>query len=155
MCSITKSCTRCKEEKCLCEYFSDKRARDSKTSDCKRCKQATQKIWNSKNREYLKDYSREYHKKKRKWIEDLKSNSGCLYCGESFSPCLHFHHVDPTKKRFTIGTAVESKYSRQDILEEIDKCIILCANCHIKEHERWKQISSQNKDSDAKEANNG
>lgn len=54
----------------------------------------------------------------------------CSRCGESSIEKLEFHHFG--EKDFTIG---HSKTKRISVLEaEIKKCIILCANCHNKEH---------------------
>lgn len=52
----------------------------------------------------------------------------CVCCGESDPVVLDFDHIDPTKKLFTIGTAL--KHSRQKVLDEIKKCQVLCSNCH-------------------------
>ncbi len=59
----------------------------------------------------------------------------CSKCGydKDFPAVYHFHHVDPSKKSFCInGKTV--KFS--SLKEEVDKCILLCANCHSEEHDR-------------------
>ena len=47
---------------------------------------------------------------------------------------LDFHHIDPVKKEFSISqmrlTSMNDK-----IREELDKCLLLCANCHREVHE--------------------
>jgi len=45
-----------------------------------------------------------------------------------------FHHRNPTQKRFTISAAVAAGLRIATILEEIEKCSVLCANCHAKQH---------------------
>lgn len=60
----------------------------------------------------------------------------CQHCG--YSGCngaLEFHHIDESKKSFSIGNKGYTK-SWLKIKEELDKCILLCANCHREEHER-------------------
>ncbi|MCW2958194.1 MAG: hypothetical protein JWP18_997 [Solirubrobacterales bacterium] len=54
----------------------------------------------------------------------------CVLCGYSRSvAALHFHHVDPTTKSFTIaGAGVTRSVARARV--EARKCILLCANCH-------------------------
>jgi hypothetical protein len=59
---------------------------------------------------------------------------GCYYCPESESICLDFHHRDPSEKSFRMGTAVALGYSVSRIREEIDKCVVMCSNCHRKLH---------------------
>ena len=56
----------------------------------------------------------------------------CSRCGyDKNIVSLQFHHLDPTKKDF----AISSYRSISDkVKKELDKCIILCANCHTEEH---------------------
>ena len=64
-----------------------------------------------------------------------KESLKCSHCGESEAVCLEFHHLDPTKKEGTIANNVKS-WSLERLQREIEKCIVLCANCHRKEHKR-------------------
>ena len=52
-------------------------------------------------------------------------------CGESRIGCLQFHHLDPSKKERNI--TVHSNTWRKR-LPEIQKCVVLCANCHQLHH---------------------
>ena len=70
----------------------------------------------------------------RRWISSLKVR--CAACGEDHPGCLVFHHVDPSAKELTIAAAANSGWSKKRIAAEIDKCIVLCANCHAKRHWR-------------------
>jgi len=54
-------------------------------------------------------------------------------CGEKRFYILNFHHVDPTNKLFSISSHVK-KVSWDAILNEMDKCIVLCSNCHDEFH---------------------
>lgn len=42
---------------------------------------------------------------------------------------LHFHHLDPNQKRYTLSRAGHTR-KFADALEEARKCVLLCANCH-------------------------
>jgi hypothetical protein len=54
----------------------------------------------------------------------------CVLCGYDKHPgVLDFHHLDPSTKRFGISSGGYSR-SWARILEEISKCILVCANCH-------------------------
>jgi hypothetical protein len=58
----------------------------------------------------------------------------CMICG--YSKCftsLHCHHKDPSLKEFCIATA--GKKSSEDLKKELDKCVLLCSNCHGEYHE--------------------
>ena len=57
----------------------------------------------------------------------------CASCG--YNKCveaLDFHHLDPNKKEFSISQAKSHSFSK--VKPELDKCVLLCANCHREEH---------------------
>ena len=61
----------------------------------------------------------------------------CEKCG--YNKCdgaLHFHHLDPTEKSFSISQINLGYITLEEITKEIDKCQLLCANCHAEIH--WK-----------------
>lgn len=58
----------------------------------------------------------------------------CLRCGENHPAVLDFHHRDPSKKSLGIAKMVCLGYSVKRIKFEIEKCDVLCSNCHRKEH---------------------
>lgn len=65
----------------------------------------------------------------------MKKTLSCGKCGENHPACLDFHHRDPKTKLFTISHATRHHiYSWETILVEIDKCDVICSNCHRKEH---------------------
>ena len=68
------------------------------------------------------------------WYNELKSGLACVRCKENAPCCLVFHHIDPDKKNFNIAGAACMGISKPRILAEIDKCLVLCANCHRKLH---------------------
>lgn len=58
----------------------------------------------------------------------------CQICGyDKCDGALEFHHIDPSKKDFGIA---QNGYTRawSKIKEELDKCILVCANCHREIH---------------------
>lgn len=66
----------------------------------------------------------------------LYKGNKCLICG--YNKCisaLEFHHRDPKEKDFHLGQDGHSR-SWERIKKEIDKCDLLCANCHREEHDR-------------------
>lgn len=71
-----------------------------------------------------KRYTRQY----KKVCEHLQTHP-CKDCGESRVIVLEFDHLDPSKKVATI-TIVVSNYSWKKVQQEIDKCEVVCANCH-------------------------
>jgi hypothetical protein len=70
-----------------------------------------------------------YHSQRAKYVRELKANSPCVDCKLNFDPwILHFDHVSGIKK-FKIAAGVHSK-GIEAIKEEIEKCEIVCGNCH-------------------------
>ena len=88
--------------------------------------------WYQRNKEKQAAYQKMYAKKNRAALADYKAARGCSHCGETDPRVLQFHHVSGDKE-FTIGTKPQSK-GIATLLLEAEKCEILCANCHIKEH---------------------
>jgi hypothetical protein len=77
--------------------------------------------------------------KVRQRLGDIKLASGCVDCGFKLHPAaLHFDHLPQYEKKLNIGLALtNARWS--DILAEINKCVVRCANCHaIKTAERRK-----------------
>lgn len=102
-------------------------------------KQKEYKIrWNKqyykKNKDKELKRTRKRKKEVREWFNEYKTNLNCSKCGENHIACLEFHHPDENKKSFEISAIIQKGYSRLKILSEVEKCIVLCANCHRKLH---------------------
>lgn len=54
----------------------------------------------------------------------------CSKCGSCEN--LQFHHIDETTKSFNIGKLMN--YSKEKVLNELSKCVLLCKDCHHKLH---------------------
>lgn len=81
----------------------------------------------------IKDYR---HRRKQKAL-DYKGNC-CQNCGyDKCARALHFHHQDPSIKDGNISQMITSQKVKWELIQaELDKCILLCANCHAEEHDR-------------------
>ena len=66
----------------------------------------------------------------KKFLQDYLSERGCVICGEQDSVALEFDHIDLSTKHKNISEMVKNNYSLNAILLEIEKCRVLCANCH-------------------------
>lgn len=59
----------------------------------------------------------------------------CCKCGYNKTlSALEFHHIDPAEKDFSISKNGHTK-SFEKIKLELDKCILVCANCHREIHD--------------------
>lgn len=88
--------------------------------------------WRETNLPYEKSLRDTRRKKKQALVNSLKKC--CAQCGEPDQSCLDFHHLDPTSKHDTVANLIYGQASNDMILTEIEKCIVLCANCHRKLH---------------------
>lgn len=62
----------------------------------------------------------------------------CGSCGYSKCPeALDFHHIDPSTKSFAISGRLSKRW--ETIEKELEKCKLLCANCHRETHWQEKQ----------------
>ena len=58
----------------------------------------------------------------------------CENCGyDRYIGALEFHHKDASKKDFTLSETKGYKFD-QKIKDELDKCSLLCSNCHREKH---------------------
>lgn len=79
---------------------------------------------------------------KNKSIEYM--GSMCSKCGyDKAKSALEFHHKDPTKKDFSISMRGYTM-SWEKVKKELDKCIMVCANCHREIHEKINNKSLDN-----------
>lgn len=66
------------------------------------------------------------------YLHKLRGDRGCSFCGENDPFVLEFDHKDGTVKvdHVTVMASAPHIYTAQQLLDEIAKCDILCANCH-------------------------
>lgn len=81
------------------------------------------------------DCRSKYKKLKAKMMAVEYKGGKCEKCGYNKSlAALDFHHIDPCKKDFNIGSSIALGLSWETVKKELDKCILLCSNCHREEH---------------------
>lgn len=129
-----KTCTVCKEPKLSIEFNKNKRKKDGLQTHCRICSQE----------KFSKYYNENKEKHKKKIVARNKSNRHFVQryvlsylkehpcaCGESDPAALDFDHVRGTKIK-AISMLVSGSYSIETIKLEIEKCTVMCANCHRK-----------------------
>lgn len=142
-----KVCTKCKLPKELKDFAIDKKKKDGHAYVCKQCHSI-----------YMSSY---YKRKKDKWnntginkkkiVDENKKrlltflqSSLCKDCGNSDSRVLEFDHLH--SKKNGVPLLVKHGYCWDTIRKEIDKCEIVCCNCHrIRTLERMKSYRNENR----------
>lgn len=131
----TRVCSQCKEEKLLTKDFFNTRDKLQKKfrTDCKICQRLKQSKAYQKKREYYKNATKKRRQKLRasnqKLLWEFLKNNGCIRCGENNPVVLEMDHLG--NKKYCISDIIYC-HTWESVLTEIEKCQILCANCHRK-----------------------
>lgn len=110
-----------------------KRAKDGHAPWCRDCFKAN---WRRRYYERHEDY-RDKHNRSRNKIRcenarkvfEYLSRNNCVNCGESDPVVLEFDHRERNEKVESISNLIRNS-SWERIKSEIEKCDVLCANCH-------------------------
>lgn len=119
---ITKFCKACSETKPITEFYTNGRYKGKQQykPKCKRCENAVSRA---------------------KYVELIAEHFGgyrCQHCGFEGDPCQYdCHHLEPSAKSFGIAQQFRKATNSPAVfIAELDKCILLCSNCHRLEHTR-------------------
>jgi L-lactate utilization protein LutB len=88
--------------------------------------------WHQENKQRRRLLRKERRNATQQWMKEYKTTLKCERCSETHPACLDFHHIG--KKQYQISKMLNGSFTKDTILEEISKCIVLCSNCHRKEH---------------------
>ena len=127
--------------------------RSKKCSCCKKTKHQEEFSWkvkskrrrNTKCRECVNDYNRQHYKSNKDYyirktkqsynrlstlLYSFKFSNSCNVCGENTPACLEFNHINREDKKYQISSMCKFGVSQEQFIKEIQKCEILCCNCH-------------------------
>ena len=129
-----KKCVACGIEQDESEFTSWwNRETGHRRGTCRTCKKKQQQKWYRKNKETHIANVRVNKEKAiaeaRQFAWDYLSSHPCIKCGQSNPVVLEFDHVRGRKK-MAVSEMVRAGYSIAAIQKEINKCQVLCANCH-------------------------
>ena len=81
-------------------------------------------------------YEKQKERAIKRKLELIKLKGGkCEKCGYNKNlGALEFHHLDPSIKEFNLDERHLSNTTIEKILNELDKCILVCSNCHKEIH---------------------
>ena len=86
------------------------------------------RVYKEANRNKERKRAREHNAKRRRMLDAIKQETGCMDCTYNEHPvALDFDHVRG-KKLFQISAKVTKTW--ESLMEEIAKCEVVCANCH-------------------------
>jgi len=123
-------CFRCGEAKPLTD-FAWRRKPGQHDSLCRPCRSAYGREHYAANRQQYIDRARarkvEVRLARTNYLIEYFKTHPCVDCGEQDPVVLEFDHL--RDKSFSIGTGLATSSQRR-FLAEIEKCEVVCANCH-------------------------
>ncbi len=105
--------------------------------------------WAEYQRQRKNDKAKAYKRRSVKTVIDWRKRAKlilieykgglCQICGynKPFPSCFEFHHIDPSQKEFGIGGSTKG-IAR--LKKEVDKCMLLCRNCHGELHDNLRKM---------------
>ena len=136
--------TKCKG--CGCDILNE---RITKGALKKWCSESCRAKWRYKNDPIIKDRNTYTEQKARgyfnKWKALQYKGGKCQTCGEDRPATLCFHHRDPSQKELKLDGRSFANRKWELIKEEVDKCDILCHNCHNMLHygDSWAEFLNE------------
>lgn len=122
-------------EKCGKEFENTRKRKNC--FDCvppKRRYESKEKQLEERKKQVVKNVQRRREKVKKLSIE--YKGGECQICG--YNKCidaLEFHHINPEEKEFGISAKGYTR-SWEKVRDELDKCILVCSNCHREIHSK-------------------
>lgn len=109
--------------------------------------------WYQKNKEVTKQRSRVNKKKQKAQWDAFKASQVCAHCGASHPSgvILDWHHVVREEKQSVHLLVKNCRFAAA--MEEIKKCIPLCANCHRILH--WEEAMERRRERKRKKGSGG
>ncbi len=130
-----KKCDHCKLPKEDTEFNWKYKPLGVRHNTCRECMSIHQKKYFSGNAHdkhlaNVKVRKEAARKVARDYVIDYLLTHPCIRCGERDIRVLEFHHIGD--KDMAVAYMVSAGYSIERIQAELDKCEVLCANCHRK-----------------------
>lgn len=132
-----KKCKKCNENKDESEFHKHTASKDGLQATCKKCRNITAANYRDGKREESAQYAKQYRGERKSILDSLK-NSPCMDCKNTFPPyVMDFDHRDPKSKFGNVSRMLATGCSLEQVMAEVSKCDLVCANCHrIRTHDR-------------------
>ena len=89
----------------------------------------------------MKDDAKIYKRDLKEWYKNIKASRCCEICNSNRHK--EFHHMHPYNKKGSISEMVHNAYPKEVIIEEMNKCLLVCRKCHRNIHSKNKKNSRQ------------
>lgn len=129
----TKICSMCEKELDTSNFSKNRNKKDGLNYHCRACQKQYRKSHYQNNRDKYIEKVRARQKDVNDWFKEFKKTLKCNRCPENHPACLSFHHKDRSEKEYLVSQLARNGM-KETLLKEIEKCEVLCQNCHAKEH---------------------
>lgn len=129
-------CSKCKLEKPKSDFHICRSNKRGYHSWCKLCAIDNMKKYYGIHHSYkatTKQNAIDSREKLKAIVNTIKIKYKCYFCKESCPECLQFHHLNEMEKDWEVSQLTVAK-SKERLFTEINKCLVVCANCHLKIH---------------------
>lgn len=127
-----KVCNYCLKEKPLVDFHKNKQCSYGRTGTCKVCLANKRSVWYNSNRARRQEEANNRNRQRKAYIVEHFGGI-CFDCQQQYPQYVYeFHHLDPTQKDVNPSKALSWREDR--MWKELDKCIMLCSNCHKIRH---------------------
>lgn len=116
-----------------CLKHNEEKVYYGKSLRCKSCNREYQSKWFNSNRntqrKRVRDNTVKYIVRNQQYVINYLNTHPCVDCGQTNILVLDFDHTNNDKYK-NIADMIRDAHSLQTLIKEINKCEVVCANCH-------------------------
>lgn len=133
-----KICKKCGKKRRTSSFYWANEKLGYRRRDCKWCSLKRVSTWwkkttpEQRKKHYKASVATDAFRIERnvRWLASYLKEHPCNKCGATNILALEFHHREPKDKKYRVSELVSTGKSLERIFKEVDKCDVLCSNCH-------------------------
>lgn len=127
-----KVCSKCQQHKSFDDFYKWKVTSNSYMPECKECHKQRQREFRKNNKAHYNAWQKA-RRLRLKEAAIIYMGNKCFDCQIQYPSYIYdFHHLDGNTKEFNPGEGFNK--TEEQLYNELDKCVMLCANCHRTRH---------------------
>jgi hypothetical protein len=124
----TRQCGRCRRSLSVSAFA---RYGDGYQSYCRACQKEYDAAWYRANKDRRRAKVQADRLAHVAWLDSLKEGKPCADCGRTYPPyVMEWDHLPGAMKTLVLADTRRAAHSKKRILAELEKCELVCANCH-------------------------
>ena len=126
---MTKYCGKCQQTQPISEFAKNANRKDGLQTMCRSCKKTYDKAEHQRNKGYYYKKNKETVVRNQLYVYQKLEQSACELCNDTNPMVLTFDHL--RDKVMEVSEMCRNSYGLKTLQSEMDKCRILCYNCHM------------------------